>query len=57
MQQLASQQTFLFHDLSQQWPTQNEYFADPSHLNRQGARAVSAELANSASIPWATLLR
>ena len=57
MQQLATQQTFLFQDLSQRWSTQNQYFADPSHLNGEGARAVSVYLANDAGIPWDRLLR
>ncbi len=57
MQQLAMQQTFLFRDLSQHWSTQNQYFADPSHLNGQGARTVSTYLANDADIPWDRLLR
>lgn len=57
IQQLATEQRFLFRDLSQRWPTQNEYFADPSHLNGQGARAVGAALASDGAIPWATLLR
>lgn len=57
MQQLAIEQTFLFRDLSQYWLTQNQYFADPSHLNGQGARALSIYLGSDAGIPWATLLR
>lgn len=57
LQQLATEQGFLFRDLSQRWPTQNEYFADPSHLNGQGAQAVGAALASDTAIPWATLLR
>lgn len=57
IQQLATEQRFLFRDLSQRWPTQNEYFADPSHLNGEGARAVGAALASDPAIPWATLLR
>ncbi len=57
MQQVAQQRGFLFRDLSQRWPTQNDYFEDPSHLNRYGARAVAVELANDATIPWPRAVR
>lgn len=52
MQRLAIQGDFLFRDLRQQWTTQHSYFADPSHLNRNGARAVAEYLAQDAGIPW-----
>lgn len=52
MQQLAAQQRFLFRDLSLLWPTRNQYFADPSHLNQDGAAAVARHLAQDPSIPW-----
>lgn len=53
MWQLARQEQFMFRDLSQQ-PTlvQNHYFADPSHINQQGARAVALHLAADQTIPW-----
>lgn len=53
MWQLAAQEQFMFRDLSQQ-PSlmQNGYFADPSHINRHGARAVAFHLAKDATIPW-----
>jgi hypothetical protein len=54
-QQLMQQQTnqgFVFIDMGRQWPTRHEYFADPSHLNRYGAAAVSTQLAASSQIPW-----
>lgn len=57
MQQLAATAGFIFRDLSQQQELmQNEYFADPSHLNRYGASAVAAQLAADSMIPWAFLL-
>jgi hypothetical protein len=57
MQQLAARAGFIFRDLSQQQELmQNEYFADPSHLNRYGASAVAAQLAADSTIPWAFLL-
>jgi len=45
-------QGFVFIDLESQWPTQNQYFTDPSHLNRYGAAAVSNLLAANRQIPW-----
>ncbi|MEG3842355.1 hypothetical protein [Microcoleus sp. herbarium14] len=52
MQQLSRQKGFAFRDLSQRWPGRNDYFADPSHLNRFGAIAVSRILASDSSITW-----
>ena len=52
MQQLSRQQGFAFRDLSQRWPARNDYFVDPSHLNRFGAIAVSRILASDSSIIW-----
>ncbi|OCR01539.1 hypothetical protein BCD67_18785 [Oscillatoriales cyanobacterium USR001] len=52
MQILAQQNGFIFRDLSQLWPTRNDYFVDPSHLNRYGAIAVSEELVIDWDIPW-----
>jgi hypothetical protein len=52
MLQLADQNGFLFEDLSQQWGDRHHYFADPSHLNREGARAVALHLAAPGHLPW-----
>ncbi|HEY9809983.1 MAG TPA: hypothetical protein V6D13_11705 [Halomicronema sp.] len=52
MQNLAGEQGFVFRDLSLLWPLQNEYFSDPSHLNRYGAFEVSQRLAKDALVPW-----
>ncbi|MEG4579460.1 hypothetical protein QUA71_07605 [Microcoleus sp. MON1_C5] len=52
MQQLSRQKGFAFRDLSQRWPGRNDYFFDPSHLNRFGASAVSSLLAADSSIIW-----
>jgi hypothetical protein len=56
MQQLAQQRSFTFINLNQN-PNlmQNQYFADPSHINYQGARAVALHLAADANVPWETL--
>jgi hypothetical protein len=54
-QQLMQRQVgngFIFIDLGRQWLTQNEYFTDPSHLNRYGAAAVASQLATNTQIPW-----
>ncbi len=52
MQQLSAQKGFAFRDLSQRWPNRNDYFVDPSHLNRFGAIEVSRILAADTSIIW-----
>lgn len=54
-QQMMQQQTgdgFIFIDLGRQGLNQNQYFSDPSHLNRYGAAAVSSQLATNPQIPW-----
>ncbi|MBE9251100.1 DUF1574 domain-containing protein [Dolichospermum sp. LEGE 00240] len=45
---------FIYRDLSQLWPTANDYFSDPSHLNRYGAYEVSKKLAIDPMISWPT---
>lgn len=56
MQQLAQQRSFTFVNLNQNPAlTQNQYFADPSHINYQGARAVALHLAADQSLPWERL--
>ena len=56
MQQLAAAEGFTFRDLSQtETLMQNQYFADPSHLNFYGANAVAAQIAADPSIPWTIL--
>lgn len=52
MVQLATENGFVFRDLGQLWPTENDYFSDPSHLNRYGAYEVSNRLAQDPLIPW-----
>ncbi len=41
-----------FRDFSLLWPQTDNYFSDPSHLNRYGAIAVAEELAKDTTIPW-----
>jgi hypothetical protein len=52
MLQLANQPNFIYRDLSLLWPSANENFSDPSHLNRYGAYEVSKKLATDSLIPW-----
>lgn len=52
MKQVSRQAEFMFVNLNQPELAQNQYFADPSHLNAQGARAVATQLAGQNSIPW-----
>jgi Protein of unknown function (DUF1574) len=53
MVNLASEyENFTFRDLSRLYPQSNNFFSDPSHLNRFGAYEVSKKLANDPMIPW-----
>ena len=57
MLSLANNPNFIYRDFSQLWLRNNDYFSDPSHLNRFGAYAVSKKLANDPMIPWTTKQR
>lgn len=52
MQSLAQEEGFVFRDLSEIWLTENQFFSDPSHLNRYGAYEMSLRLAADPMIPW-----
>jgi hypothetical protein len=52
MLRLAINPNFVYRDLSQQWLKTNDYFSDPSHLNRFGAYEVSKKLASDPMISW-----
>ncbi|BBD60341.1 hypothetical protein NIES2109_31380 [Nostoc sp. HK-01] len=54
MIRLAANPNFIYRDFSQLWPRTNDYFSDPSHLNRFGAYEVSKKLAIDPVIPWST---
>ncbi|MDF5733666.1 MAG: D-alanyl-lipoteichoic acid biosynthesis protein DltD, partial [Rhizonema sp. PD38] len=54
MLRLTERPKFVYRDLSQAWPTANNYFSDPSHLNRYGAYEVSKKLAIDPIIPWSS---
>ncbi|HEY9801962.1 MAG TPA: hypothetical protein V6D25_16500 [Leptolyngbyaceae cyanobacterium] len=51
---LATNPKFIYRDLSELWPAANDYFSDPSHLNRFGAYEVSKKLASDPMIPWSS---
>ncbi|BAB76562.1 DUF1574 family protein [Anabaena sp. FACHB-709] len=51
---LATNPNFIYRDLSELWTKANDYFSDPSHLNRFGAYEVSKKLANDPMISWPT---
>ncbi|BAZ14844.1 hypothetical protein NIES4071_67140 [Calothrix sp. NIES-4071] len=53
MIQTASERShFVFRDLGVLFPQNNDFFSDPSHLNRYGAYEVSNKLAKDPMIPW-----
>lgn len=55
MQRFARYHQLTFCDFSHRGLSQNEYFTDPSHLNRYGAAAVSRLLANDLVHPLSRL--
>ncbi|HEY9810913.1 MAG TPA: hypothetical protein V6D13_16415 [Halomicronema sp.] len=52
MQQESEQKSFIFRNLSVSTLQRNNYFQDPSHINREGAAAVARQLAADPNIPW-----
>jgi hypothetical protein len=56
LQGWANQGAITLIDLLEQWRDQSHLFADPSHINRVGARAIAQQLAASGRIPWASLI-
>ncbi|NEQ69856.1 MAG: hypothetical protein F6K21_31060 [Symploca sp. SIO2D2] len=49
---MRGQTGLTFIDMGRLWLDQNQYFADPSHLNRYGAAAVASFLASHPNIYW-----
>ncbi len=47
---------FTVVDLLEQWRGQNRFFADPSHLNQDGAAQLARQLVRSTQIDWSTLI-
>jgi hypothetical protein len=52
MLNLAGRSNLIYRDFIVLWPQANDYFSDPSHLNRYGAYEVSQKLAIDPMIPW-----
>lgn len=55
MQQQARQAGLMFINLNQADLAQDQFFADPSHLNTVGARVVAQQLTLQPMIPWPDL--
>jgi hypothetical protein len=56
MAELSESKGFIFIDYHQHPDLiKNEYFVDPSHINREGARAVADQLAADSKMPWQVL--
>ncbi|NUN64243.1 DUF1574 family protein [Pseudanabaena biceps] len=55
MQSLALREGFTYIDISHAIQSQAELFSDPSHLNKQGAIAISKMLGQNPQIPWKSL--
>lgn len=57
MQNLAQSRRFIFKDLvGQKQLSRNQYFADPSHLNRYGAAEIARHLSQDLVFPLSTVL-
>ena len=56
LQNQSNVQDFQVIDLMEPALQVNQYFADPSHLNRYGAAAIARRLGTHPDIPWAELL-
>ncbi len=52
MERQSASGEFVFINLVEEWKNQNQYFIDPSHLNRYGAAAVANFLATKSEILW-----
>jgi hypothetical protein len=55
-QQLANLGQLTFIDLGQAWPDRYDYFADPSHINQSGAKAVGERLGAQLAVQFAAQL-
>ncbi len=55
MEELALRESFTYLNFSQSLQNQAPLFSDPSHLNRQGAIALSKLLAQNPKIAWRSL--
>jgi hypothetical protein len=56
MRRLARSRPFIFQDLAAQPRlSRNQYFADPSHINQNGAIAVAAQIGRELTVPILTI--
>lgn len=55
LQQRSQTYSFTYVDLLESDLMQNQFFADPSHINRYGAAAIARRLANHPQMPWQVL--
>jgi hypothetical protein len=56
LQGWANRGTLTLVDLLEDWRWQSHLFADPSHINRYGAREIASRLAADERIPWRLLV-
>lgn len=56
LQQKSQAYGFTYVDLLESNLMQNQFFADPSHINRYGAAAIARRLANHPQMPWQALV-
>jgi hypothetical protein len=52
LQTRANQGDFILVDLLEDWRWKSHLFADPSHINRYGAREMARLIAIDSRIPW-----
>ncbi|QQE63647.1 hypothetical protein GFS31_03150 [Leptolyngbya sp. BL0902] len=55
LQTYANRGTMTVIDLLELWRWQSHFFADPSHINRYGAREIARLLAEDSRIAWPTV--
>ncbi len=55
MEELAQREGFTYLNISQVLQNQAEFFSDPSHLNKQGAIAISQLIAQNPKVRWRSL--
>ena len=56
LQNWANQGTLTLVDLIEDWRWRSHLFADPSHINRYGAREIASRLAADERVPWGLLV-
>ncbi|HEY9616701.1 MAG TPA: hypothetical protein V6C64_07670, partial [Microcoleaceae cyanobacterium] len=51
MRRMAQSSSLIFQDLGDRWNDRNDFFLDPSHLNRYGAAAVARRIGQTLVMP------